>query len=83
MAQDFYTVAEMADLLRVRPGTIRNRVSRGDPSVPPSAVIGRRRLFPLHAYEVWKQGLLERGMDRPTSPAADRSDEWSPRILQR
>lgn len=60
MAQDFYTVAEMAELLRVRPGTVRNRVYRGEASVPPSTVVGRRRLFPLRAYEVWKQRLLER-----------------------
>lgn len=60
MDKDFYTVAEIAQLLRVRPGTVRNRVCRGEPSVPPSTVIGRRRLFPLGAYEAWKQRLLTR-----------------------
>ena len=60
MAKDFYTVGEMADLLRVRPGTVRNRLWRGHPSLPPSTVLGRRRLFPLGAYEVWKRRLLER-----------------------
>lgn len=42
MDKDFYTVAEMAELLRVRPGTVRNRLLRRDDSVPPSTVIGRR-----------------------------------------
>jgi hypothetical protein len=48
----------MADLLRVRPGTVRNRLSRRDADLPPSAVNGRRRLFPVAAYEAWKQRLL-------------------------
>ena len=60
MGKDFYTVAEIAELLRVRPGTVRNRLLRRDGSVPPSTVIGRRRLFPLDAYELWKQRLLQR-----------------------
>jgi hypothetical protein len=59
MVKDFYTVTEMADMLRVRPGTVRNRLLRRDNSVPPSTTIGRRRLFPLEAYEVWKQRLLK------------------------
>jgi hypothetical protein len=58
VAKDFYTVVEMAELLRVRPGTVRNRLWRRNDSLPPSTVIGRRRLFPLGAYEVWKQRLL-------------------------
>ena len=60
MVKDFYTVAEMAELLRVRPGTVRNRLLRGGDSVPPSTLIGRRRLFPLGAYEACKQRLLQR-----------------------
>jgi hypothetical protein len=60
MVKDFYTVTEMAELLRIRPGTVRNRLLRRDDTVPPSIVIGRRRLFPLDAYEVWKQRRLQR-----------------------
>jgi hypothetical protein len=57
----FYTVEEIAELLRIRPGTVRNRLSRRDCDMPPSIVIGRRRLFPLAGYEVWiKQRLFER-----------------------
>jgi excisionase family DNA binding protein len=47
MTKDFYTVDEIAELLRIRPGTVRNRISRRDGHLPPSIVIGRRRLFPL------------------------------------
>ena len=60
MGKDFYTVDEIAQLLRVRPGTIRNRLSRGDRGLPPSTVVGRRRLFPLCDYEAWKRQLLQR-----------------------
>ena len=61
MTKEFYTVEEIADLLRIRPGTVRNRLSCRRRDVPPSIVIGRRRLFPLGDYEVWiKQRLLER-----------------------
>jgi len=41
MAKDFYTVGEIAELLRVQPGTVRNRLSRGDGCLPPSTLIGR------------------------------------------
>jgi hypothetical protein len=58
LVRDFYTVSEMADLLRIRPGTVRNRLWRRDHSLPPSAVIGRRRLFPVSAYDVWKQRVV-------------------------
>ena len=58
MTKDFYTIAEMAELLRVHPGTIRNRLWLRANSLPPSMRIGRRRLFPLAEYEAWKQRLL-------------------------
>ena len=55
MGKEFYTVEEIAELLRVRPGTVRNRLSQRKRDLPPSVVIGRRRLFPLGEYEIWKQ----------------------------
>jgi hypothetical protein len=58
MAKEFYTVEEMADLLRVRPGTVRNRLLYRPRDLPPSIVIGRRRLFPLAGYERWKEHRL-------------------------
>jgi hypothetical protein len=50
VSKDFYTVGEIADLLRVRPGTVRNRLWLRDPALPPSTVVGGRRLFPVTAY---------------------------------
>jgi hypothetical protein len=61
MTKEFYTIEEIAELLRIRPGTVRNRLSRRDRSVPPSIAIGRRRLFLVSDYEVWiKQRLFDR-----------------------
>jgi hypothetical protein len=38
-------------------GTIRNRLSRGEP-IPPSIKIGRRRLFPEAELELWLKTKL-------------------------
>jgi hypothetical protein len=51
MMKEFYTVEEIAELLRIRPGTVRNRLSQGANDLPPSIVNGRRRLFSLADYE--------------------------------
>jgi excisionase family DNA binding protein len=59
MTKDFYTVDEMAELLRIREATVRTRLWREADSLPPSTTIGRRRLFPQDAYEQWKQNLLD------------------------
>jgi hypothetical protein len=55
MTKEFYTVEEIAELLRIRPGTVRNRLSQRNRDVPPSIVIGRRRLFSVSEYELWIQ----------------------------
>ena len=61
MTKEFYTVEEIAELLRIRPGTVRNPLSHRRRDLPPSVVIGRRRLFPLTDYRAWiQQRLLER-----------------------
>jgi excisionase family DNA binding protein len=57
MSKDFYTIEEVAELLRVRPGTVRNRLWRGDSTLPPSVRNGRRRLFPVADYVAWKARL--------------------------
>ena len=49
-----YTVQELADAIRLRPGTIRNRLSRGE-DLPRSILVGRRRLFPQEGVESWLQ----------------------------
>lgn len=51
----FYTVEEIAQLLRMSAGTARNRLSRGD-DMPPSMRIGRRRLFPQKSLDQWCAG---------------------------
>ena len=58
MAKDFYTIDEIAGLLRVCVGTVRNRLYRGGLDLPPSTLNGGRRLFPVAAYEAWKATLL-------------------------
>ncbi len=47
-----YTTQELAHALRLRPGTIRNKLSRGE-DLPRSIQVGRRRLFPEHEVEAW------------------------------
>ena len=63
VTKEFYTIAEMAELLRVRPGTIRNRLWLRACSLPPSTVIGRRRLFPLAQYEGGSSSCLSQPPD--------------------
>ncbi len=53
MTKEFYTVDEIAELLRVRPGTVRNRLLYRVRELPRSIVIGRRRMFPRSDYEIW------------------------------
>ena len=53
----FYTVAEVADALRVSAGTIRNKLSRGEGAdLPPSVRLGGRRLFPQEQFHAWLRG---------------------------
>ena len=49
-----YTIQELAHTLRLQPGTLRNKLSRGE-NLPRSVVVGRRRLFPEGAVEAWLQ----------------------------
>lgn len=46
------TITELSDVLHMDVGTIRNRLSRGEP-MPPSVKVGRRRLFPASELEKW------------------------------
>jgi len=47
-----YTIQELANTLRLQPGTVRNKLSRGE-DMPRSVRVGRRRLFPEDAVEAW------------------------------
>jgi excisionase family DNA binding protein len=49
-----YTIQELANTLRLQPGTVRNKLSRGE-DLPRSVRVGRRRLFPEDAVEAWLQ----------------------------
>jgi excisionase family DNA binding protein len=49
-----YTIQELAHALRLQPGTVRNKLSRGE-DMPRSVLVGRRRLFPEDAVEAWLQ----------------------------
>lgn len=64
-----YTIRELAHTLHLQPGTVRNKLSRGD-DLPTSIVIGRRRLFPEDAVEAWLLGQEARQAgSSPESPA--------------
>jgi excisionase family DNA binding protein len=52
------TITELADVLHMDVGTIRNRLSRGEP-MPPSVKVGRRRLFPVSELEKWLMQRLQ------------------------
>ncbi len=43
---------EVAKYLHISVGTVKNRLSRGDP-MPPSLKIGRRQLFPSDEFQKW------------------------------
>jgi excisionase family DNA binding protein len=49
-----YTIQELANALRLQPGTVRNKLSRGE-DLPRSVRVGRRRLFPEDAVQAWLQ----------------------------
>src|SRR5262245_38774092 len=61
-----YTVQELANTLRLQPGTVRNKLSRGE-DLPRSVRVGRRRLFPEDAVEAWMQAQ-EALQEAPPSP---------------
>src|SRR5215469_18524836 len=60
-----YTVQELADTLRLQPGTVRNKLSRGE-NLPRSVRVGRRRLFPEDAVEAWLQAQEARDEAAPS-----------------
>ena len=60
-----YTIQELAHALRLQPGTVRNKLSRGE-DMPRSVLVGRRRLFPEDAVEAWLQAQEARQTPLPT-----------------
>ena len=61
-----YTIQELAHTLRLQPGTVRNKLSRGE-DMPRSVLDGRRRLIPEDAVEAWLQAQEA----RQTIPTAE------------
>ena len=60
-----YTIQELANTLRLQPGTVRNKLSRGE-DLPRSVRVGRRRLFPEDAVEAWLQAQEARNEAVPS-----------------
>jgi len=52
----YYTVNEIAKLLHITEGTVRNRLCRGD-DMPPHFRAGRRVLFPADQFTQWTERL--------------------------
>ena len=55
-----YTVQELADALRLQPGTVRNKLWRGE-DLPRSVRVKRRRLFSEEEVERWLQEQFASG----------------------
>lgn len=51
---EYLTLREVSKLLRITPGTARNRLCTGAP-MPASFRVGRERLFDRRAVEAWLQ----------------------------
>jgi excisionase family DNA binding protein len=58
----YLTVEEMSERLRIKEGTCRNRLSRGD-DMPPAVRVGRRVLFPEDAFEQWMRDRVIEGLE--------------------
>jgi len=52
----YLTVEQVAETLQLTIGSVRNRISRGDP-MPKSFRVGRRRLFPEDDFQEWMDSL--------------------------
>ena len=75
--RSLYTVQELAHALRLQPGTVRNKLSRGE-DMPRSVLVGRRRLFPEDAVEAWLQAQEAR-QTLPSDEAQATTDTPKPR----
>src|SRR5262249_14447771 len=71
--RSLYTIQELAHTLRLQPGTVRNKLSRGE-DMPRSVLVGRRRLLPEDAVEAWlraqeaRQAIPSDEMQATTAP---------------
>jgi excisionase family DNA binding protein len=74
-----YTIQELANTLRLQPGTVRNKLSRGE-DLPRSVLVGRRRLFPEDAVEAWLQAQEAR---HEAAPSPDNQAAGGPKPIGR
>jgi excisionase family DNA binding protein len=59
---EYLTVKEIANLFHWSTGTVYNRLSQGK-GMPPSIVIGRKRLFPADQCQQWvKEKLVDNSL---------------------
>ena len=72
-----YTIQELANTLRLQPGTVRNKLSRGE-DLPRSVRVGRRRLFPEDAVEAWLQAQEAR---HEAAPSPDNQAAGAPKPI--
>ena len=61
-SEGFYTVEEVAELLRTTPNAIYVAIAEGrdGKSIPPSTKLGHRRLFHKRAYRAWLDDLFNK-----------------------
>ena len=74
-----YTIQELANTLRLQPGTVRNKLSRGE-DLPRSVRVGRRRLFPEDEVEAWLQAQEAR---HEAAPSPDNQAAGGPKPIGR
>jgi hypothetical protein len=72
---DYYTVAEMAQMLGMGEHALRCALSRRATWLPPSILFGKNRRFPRRAYEAWDKAqneaalrIQQRRRGRPRKP---------------
>lgn len=65
---EYLTLREVSQLLRITPGTARNRLCSGAP-MPASFRIGRERLFERSGVEAWLQ-QVQHNQQQPVRKAS-------------
>ncbi|MBK7044547.1 MAG: helix-turn-helix domain-containing protein [Rhodanobacteraceae bacterium] len=73
--EKLYTIEEVAEKLRVTPAAVRARLILRPREIPPSILIGRRRLFPESRYREWLATLV----DSPAGIAVEKERVGRPR----
>jgi len=67
----FLTVEDIAKELHVSSGTVRNKLSSDEASMPPSVKFGNRRLFPSEEFEKWVTNLKREALSNRISDSLE------------